>query len=408
VRVPVADRVIWLVTGDPIGTPAPVGTRRGRKFIYLYPIIRPDFNIDTIQVNQMDPKPHEIERNRINSLTATRGVAALAVVVFHCGCEIFPFNKLEHLFRNGNLAVSYFFVLSGFVMCWTYHHRPIKYLDFLKRRAARIFPLYFFSLALSILLPLYYYLGYSIPLEEQFPLKLLLNTLFLQGYFPAFALSLNPAAWSLSVELFFYLLFPFLLYILEKKRKLFFICATLFFIVSQLITQYLLFYTIHKTPFDHNLIFYHPVFHLNEFLSGMLGAVLLMKIGTGGRKIPIIPVLALILIVIFYCPQSGSLHNGLLAPFFLLFMFAVSLKDPAWMKYRLFIFLGEISYGIYILQFPVHTIMELFNRKYFHFSETMFFYAYLFILLMITIIAHYLVDRPLRKIILHHKPVHID
>lgn len=349
----------------------------------------------------MNHKPYQIERNTINSLAATRGVAALAVVVFHFGCDVFPFNKLEHLFRSGNLAVSYFFVLSGFVMCWTYYNRPVSYPDFLKRRVARIFPLFFFSLALTILLPLYYYLRHTAPLEEEFSLKLLLNVLFVQVYFPTYALSLNPAAWSLSIEMLFYLLFPFLLYIMEKYRRLFFVSAILFFIVSQFIHHYLLFYTGAKTLLDYNLIFYNPIFHLNQFLSGMLGAVWLIRISGRGWKIPFSPVLVLILVTIYYSPKGISLHNGLLAPLFLLFMVALSLKDAAWMKHKLFIFLGELSYGIYILQFPVRSIFLLINQKYLHLSEIMSFYTFLFILVLTTAMAYYLIEKPLRKVILH-------
>ena len=86
----------------------------------------------------------------INSLTATRGFAALLVVVFHYGCTVFPFNQAEHFFRNGNLAVNYFFVLSGFVMYSAYSQRQITYGYFIRRRFARIYPAYLLAVLLAV------------------------------------------------------------------------------------------------------------------------------------------------------------------------------------------------------------------------------------------------------------------
>ncbi len=69
---------------------------------------------------------------KINSLTSTRAIAAIVVVIFHYAGDLFPYNKCGNLFHSGNLSVGYFYVLSGFVLYIS--QRKIKYFAFLKNR----------------------------------------------------------------------------------------------------------------------------------------------------------------------------------------------------------------------------------------------------------------------------------
>jgi hypothetical protein len=63
---------------------------------------------------------------RIEQLTFTRFIAAVAVVIFHFGREVFPFQHpiLQPLVLSANIGVSYFFILSGFVMIIAYNKQP--------------------------------------------------------------------------------------------------------------------------------------------------------------------------------------------------------------------------------------------------------------------------------------------
>ena len=65
----------------------------------------------------MDKNPAFLESKRhYEILDGLRGVAALAVVVFHC-FEVFTFdNRFVQLMNHGYLAVDFFFLLSGFVI----------------------------------------------------------------------------------------------------------------------------------------------------------------------------------------------------------------------------------------------------------------------------------------------------
>jgi peptidoglycan/LPS O-acetylase OafA/YrhL len=86
---------------------------------------------------------------RLDQLTFTRFIAAISIVVFHYGRNVFPFDMdgIKFLFRQANVGVSYFFILSGFIMVIAYGNRgKIEYVDYLKRRFARIYPVYFLAI----------------------------------------------------------------------------------------------------------------------------------------------------------------------------------------------------------------------------------------------------------------------
>jgi peptidoglycan/LPS O-acetylase OafA/YrhL len=87
-------------------------------------------------------------KQQINSLTASRAIAALLVYIFHFGRDIFPFNHFLSNLSRGNIAVSYFYTLSGFVLYISHINKHEKYSHFLLKRVARIAPAYVLALVL--------------------------------------------------------------------------------------------------------------------------------------------------------------------------------------------------------------------------------------------------------------------
>ena len=83
-----------------------------------------------------DTKPH------YHLLDGLRGVAALVVICYHIG-EDFATNCLTHYFNHGYLAVDFFFMLSGFVIGYAYDDRrnTMGVMAFLKRRVIRLHPM---------------------------------------------------------------------------------------------------------------------------------------------------------------------------------------------------------------------------------------------------------------------------
>ena len=140
---------------------------------------------------------------KISQITFTRFVAAMAIVISHFNKDLFLYkiDYISNLFLRANVGVSYFFILSGFIMIIAYHKKDkIDCLEFYKNRFARIYPLYMLGLLL-----------YFMTRYEMFDwCKLILYGLGIQSWIPGEAMILNFPGWSISVEFFFYLLFPVL------------------------------------------------------------------------------------------------------------------------------------------------------------------------------------------------------
>src|SRR4051794_6990365 len=138
---------------------------------------------------------------RVPALTGLRWWAALLVFAYHVHLFM-PGWYPARVFDIGLTGVSFFFVLSGFVLAWS--HRPDTPRAFLQRRFARVWPAHAVTWLVALpLLPL---------LDEQFrPGGAAANLLLVQGWLPGSgALHMTPPSWSLSCEAAFYLAFPLL------------------------------------------------------------------------------------------------------------------------------------------------------------------------------------------------------
>ena len=83
-----------------------------------------------------DTKPH------YDLLDGLRGVAALMVIFYHV-FEAFATSPIDQRFNHGYLAVDFFFILSGFVIGYAYDDRwkTMTTKDFIKRRLIRLHPM---------------------------------------------------------------------------------------------------------------------------------------------------------------------------------------------------------------------------------------------------------------------------
>ncbi|MFG3015214.1 acyltransferase family protein [Streptomyces cinerochromogenes] len=154
--------------------------------------------------------------SRLPSLTGLRFVAVLFVFAFHASLEA-PFTDVgfgrgyaDAVANAGWLGVSFFFVLSGFVLTWSARPRDTAR-AFWRRRAAKIYPLHAVTWAAALILLAT--AGTAATWRQAVPNLLLVHT-----WFPDRSVfsSLNDVSWSLSCEVFFYLLFPVLLRLVRR------------------------------------------------------------------------------------------------------------------------------------------------------------------------------------------------
>ncbi|MEV6973318.1 acyltransferase [Kitasatospora sp. NPDC093806] len=151
--------------------------------------------------------------SRLPSLTGLRFWAALLVVLYHLARKTGELPVLGPLAWYGRSGVTFFFVLSGFVLAWTYAGVPTTLRRFARRRFARIWPLHALTTALSLGVDAAF--GLALPLAAVLWSLPLLHTWARGTVFGG-----NPASWSLAAEAWFYLLCPFLLRALTGRRRL--------------------------------------------------------------------------------------------------------------------------------------------------------------------------------------------
>lgn len=304
----------------------------------------------------------------IKSLTGLRFLAALYVFLFHLHVRT-PFYYLHHkvgaIFQQGALGVTLFFILSGFVLTYSnlkdFKKPEIKSVfyvcKFMFKRLARIYPLYLTGLIICLCVSVYFK---KLPTLKVF----FLNLTFLQTYFKDFVWSWYSGAWSVSNEIFFYLLFPIVLPILlliERKKyliALIFLLAIFGSIVNS-ISNGLLASPL-PFPFPYSWAYWFPLFRLPEFITGIITGILVFKFNWKIQTWIAISLLIITTIhIAFIGPRIlGTLtHNWIFLPTIVSLLSVLSQPKQSilfkWLESKPLQYLGKISYAFYIFQLPI-------------------------------------------------------
>lgn len=179
--------------------------------------------------------------NRLDPLLALRGFACLMVVVMHCApprnaITLRGFDLSWLTFSHGMVAVWIFFVLSGYLMGKAFYSERYAtdvsgFLNFIRNRALRILPLYYFAV---LILTLFVYPSWLKMENWGYLLRVCTFTYDLSVQIQH-GLAYNGVFWSLSTEVQFYLLVPFiyslLRYRLTKPSKIILAVTGIFIII---------------------------------------------------------------------------------------------------------------------------------------------------------------------------------
>lgn len=176
-------------------------------------------------------------------LQALRGICAILILIHHFGFQ----NTATDAF--GDISVSIFFILSGFVLTVSYAPRDIcvslpNFFRFITHRLISIYPLYIAGMILM------WYFEYRYTITHRI---MLTQALFLQGHNsrPEYFLSANSPTWFVSDILFCYILFLPLLYLLKRPvifHRSLYILFPLYFIVLIFIPESDVYHTVYISP----------------------------------------------------------------------------------------------------------------------------------------------------------------
>lgn len=367
--------------------------------------------------------------SHLYSLDFARGVAALAVVLWHWQHFFFngsvpgvflreeqPFYSLLFLFyEKGWFAVDFFFALSGFVFSWLYadpiRQRSINPRTFFFLRLSRLYPLHLATLLLVAGLQWLYMRSHGAyfvyPLNDTY--HFILNMFFAPAWGLEKGFSFNAPIWSVSVEVVLYAMFFGMARLLPARaiyalllamaglylqsysaligRGLFafYMGALVYFAYQKLLTEEL----IYRSAKPLLLICLSAwLLTLLEFELGSLQAALgkfctASCTGTGLERLKALWVTGLLLpVTILPLAISETVGKG-------------GWERTAW--------LGEISYASYLLHFPLQLIFftvfaEVLPGRAIFYSPALLL-GYFVVLITISLLAHRYFERPLQKLI---------
>lgn len=271
---------------------------------------------------------------RVGELDALRGLAALAVVAFHY--TTFYQQEQGHLqplgfgFPAGNYGVQLFFLISGFVIFMTLE-RTRTTMDFVVSRFSRLFPAYWAAIAITA--AVVYTVGMP---KQQIPSgDLLANVTMLQEVL-GFE-HLDGSYWTLEVELFFYaqMLFWFVLGQLKRVHWIIVVWLAMAVIYAQ--TER------HHVHFSYVLRELLILRHVPFFALGILFYRIYAR--SGGVR-PNLALIALSLVAISLSKPPVYLLAGAVCCTIFAFFASGRLR---WLRAAPFVFLGGISYSLYLL-----------------------------------------------------------
>ena len=170
----------------------------------------------------------------IRELTGLRFFAAFHVVLFHQLFLLGPANAelpqwVKNIISHGDAAVTFFFILSGFILSYVYiENGQLKGNNkkFFRARFSRIYPLYLLGIAMDLPRGILQFLSDNTLAVAwaKILFSLIGHVTMIQSWIPRITPSWNPPGWSLSTEMFFYLSFPFIapvIFRLDKTKLLF-------------------------------------------------------------------------------------------------------------------------------------------------------------------------------------------
>jgi peptidoglycan/LPS O-acetylase OafA/YrhL len=310
---------------------------------------------------------------RLDALTGLRCFAAVNIVLFHFSNPNW-FGPLAPVVNAGYASVSFFILLSGFVLGYNYNARArageLETTRFYEARFTRLYPIYLLSLILAFKM---------IPLEwgahshAMFWTGIVLSPLLLQGWIPEIATFLNTPAWTMSAESFYYVLFPWMARWKKPERVGPHLAKMGLVWMLGLVpgTLYIIFNPDGLSQIDRfsygkwlQALKYTPIPHLASFVFGVLLAELdeiVPRLGKRRLALGIFGFAATFAVLTqAHRLPYPLLHDGFFMPLFGCIVLGLAGINPLSKLFGLrpLVFVGEASYCLYLLHFNLWTMIH--------------------------------------------------
>lgn len=318
----------------------------------------------------------------IRPLTSLRFFAAFAVFLSHLGfLAAVPSARTawERVFYEGYAGVTFFFVLSGFILTYTYHGKLRRFdaatlAPYALSRVGRIVPVHLLTLVLSLPLMLLLVVGGGGELPAHGPTGItqevtpifaavtgLCNLFLVQAFVPIqnVNFSFNGPSWSLGNELFFYALLPIALIAVARSRikpsprLAVGVAACIWLLMLAAAAAY------RGLPIEHWFLYVNPVFRAGDFaIGGLLGYAFVHRSPVRDPRraawtLAELAALGFLAALVWYMPhvpqayRYGTYYLPAMCAVIVAFAHSSGVVSTV-LSLRAFVWLGEISFSFYM------------------------------------------------------------
>jgi peptidoglycan/LPS O-acetylase OafA/YrhL len=349
----------------------------------------------------------------IPQIDGLRFLAIFMVIVFHI--NTFVITKAQFVFAKSPLdywwlyqilytdrkGVMLFFVISGFILALPFaknywkNEKPVDLKKYFFRRLTRLEPPYIITMV-ACFLALTFYVGHDFAASfagshVSLASNLAASLVYMHNIIYPKLFSVNPVAWSLEIEIQFYLLVPLLVLILKLpklSRRVLLVFLIAFFIFIQ---------NLYKPPF----------YSLYNYIQYFLVGFLLVDAYLSEWKIKLSTIASfliggLCLIFILYVDLYRNFYFEYIFALSIFVLYLLALKNSFWQKifgFGFFTVIGGMCYSIYLLH---NNIISLFGNKtvFLHLSHSYPLYVLEQIMILTAVclffstIFYLLIERP--------------
>lgn len=348
--------------------------------------------------------------SRLSALDAFRGIAALGVALFwhyaNFSPSLYPFRTKGYWFYHyGWNLVDFFFVLSGFVLSYVYmakiSDQRLSFQNFSILRLSRLYPLHIITLFVVAVFQgiIFAMTGKFVTYTFDDVYHFILNIFMLQSVGFESGFSFNGPAWSITCEILAYLLFFTVVKHTSKKHHL-----------PVFITLVIAGITIQHTGINIPFVNNNTARVIIGFFIGCITYLAHKSIDRSIHRTAILTTCVFALSI----PVSLAIvvGNKILGNWPLVYtiwfyplaiILALNIK-PIYqlLSIRPLTFLGDISYSVYLWNFPVqiaiHTYQVIFHVNI-NFISRVTFVSIALITISVATLSHYFFERPMRNVI---------
>lgn len=314
-----------------------------------------------------------VNYEKIGVLDLLKFILVAITFLFHWNIHfgiVYSCKILNKFINSGAIAMSGFFILSGFLLYYIYSNKNFADFNYLKKfylkRIIKIFPSsYLIALLLFFLTEIFLHesTNWTIVLMQIIPLQAYFANLFGEGW--------NGGFWFVSVLIFLYFLFPYLSFLVKSIKNLLLLSVGVYILG--------IFPTIVNCYYPNFSIYHLPYFRICEFMAGLI----ISKIVLNSKKTYKMALLYSFLVLTIIFIAVGLLHSNnffhhvkfssnymnydivLLILFPALIFFLVKIKNNWFLKIvnnKIVSYLGTIAYSFFLTQMVTLFIVKNFIK----------------------------------------------